>query len=1309
MGTSCGSDGAGIGGGNGGDGSRTTTVTITGGYITASSSSGDCIGSGSGGAAVSVTITGGYFADSSYSESAVYGCTVADGRVVYANTDAGTSSKYPCHVSYETATLNSDGVYEISNAGQLFWFAALVSGDTTQEGITAANTGASAVLTADITIPDRYEWTPIGTKAAPYTGTFDGNGKTISGMSIETASTYMGLFGYVSAGTIKDLTVSGAISVSGNSLYAGGIVGTVSNGTLSNLTSNVSVTAYDGKKGTFGGVAATVEGGSTMELCTNNGNVTASGVLDCVGGLVGYMNSATITNCANYGTVDTSGGTAAASSAASAGIYTGGIVSYINHDSAKVTNCVNVGTITGVNSGSIVSYTGAIVGRINEHVGAVTNCYYLSSEGSTLAGVGGNGSGVTTYTTAKTAAEFASGEVAYLLQNGQTSQIILVWGQDLTGQTQTTDDDAYPVLNNMDEFTLRVVQLSFYYLVNDSADTQPFADGYTNYACALASYPSESNATYAYYVYDGSDYFSISTARAFGDDEKIYVVATYTVSRTLDSNVTSSNTSTGAARGDSYSTTLTAANGYSIGSVSVSMGGTDITASAYDSATGAVSISSVTGAIEITATATVGYTLRAAVSDSGPFNPGDTVTVKIYASAGTEAEVGSFQFTLDYDANALTLGSLAVTENLVSGASPNVTFSNDGAALSCTIGGSYTLTVSDTPVLLATATFTVNTGVSTGDTATISLTNAEVNKSATDASGTVTVEDAEVSFANITVTFQAGTGTSMTQQTAYAKYNLAGLYSDEARTTALTAETISGWVSAQTGYRLATEALWSDGTNATYTSASVLQQTFTQNVTLTAQAVQQYTVTFAAGANGSLIGDTTLTVDTGTTLTEVDVPTPIPNAGYVFDSWDTTPTIAPITADTTFTASFVDGTYSLTFPSVTGVTFIRQSEGNTVTHNTNMTFTIEASGVDVDAVYYTVANSGNGAVSITADGQGIYVVPGEAITGDVSITITATDLYTVTFAAGSNGSVGGTTSFNVRSGETLTAADLAAVTTTPEAGYVFYEWQDSSGTAVTPTEVEITGNTTFTAVFVDGTYAVTIPETIAVISGVDSGMATHDMNIVFTWDADTTSGKIVTGASYLIDGVDKGTLWADANGYYTIPGDAITGAVEISVTTVDGTLSFITKDSYMALADNTQILLIKTDKLDNGTYDRRDDGSVLYYSSAYGGYVYIVPDTETAEMAAANLALLSGVTGIDIGYSGDLNGDGAATTVDAMIVNDILHDLRESTSMLQYLEADVTGNGTVDTTDILWIQQKAVGLTPSATDATATGNEGENV
>ncbi len=326
---------------------------------------------------------------------------------------------------YEPAEQNSDGVYEIGNAGQLFWFAALVNGDTEQEGITAADTTASAVLTADIDLDGR-EWSPIGTNDAPYSGTFDGGGFEISGLSITVTADYVGLFGYVTAGTIKDLSVSGDISVSGDVVYAGGIVGTVYNGVLSHLTSVVNVTAESTAKGTVGGVAATAEGtgktvGSIVESCVNYGQVRASGVLDCVGGIVGYMNAATITNCANIGKVDTTGGTAKASG----GIYTGGIVSYCNNRNSVIKNCHNYGKISDASDNtSDTCYTGAIIGRINTYVEEVENCYYLSS--SADAGCGANGSGVDIDITAKTADEFTDGTVKALLVGTQSEA---VWQQ----------------------------------------------------------------------------------------------------------------------------------------------------------------------------------------------------------------------------------------------------------------------------------------------------------------------------------------------------------------------------------------------------------------------------------------------------------------------------------------------------------------------------------------------------------------------------------------------------------------------------------------------------------------------------------------------------------------------------------------------------------------------------------------------------------------------------------------------------------------------------------------------------------------
>ena len=87
---------------------------------------------------------------------------------------------------------SKDAVYEISNAGQLYWFAGLVNG--TLSGV-EQNTSANAVLTADIVVnknvlkPDGTvnegtfkEWTPIATSASPYTGIFDGQNHTISGL-----------------------------------------------------------------------------------------------------------------------------------------------------------------------------------------------------------------------------------------------------------------------------------------------------------------------------------------------------------------------------------------------------------------------------------------------------------------------------------------------------------------------------------------------------------------------------------------------------------------------------------------------------------------------------------------------------------------------------------------------------------------------------------------------------------------------------------------------------------------------------------------------------------------------------------------------------------------------------------------------------------------------------------------------------------------------------------------------------------------------------------------------------------------------
>lgn len=104
-------------------------------------------------------------------------------------------------------------------------------------------------------------------------------------------------------------------------------------------------------------------------------------------------------------------------------------------------------------------------------------------------------------------------------------------------------------------------------------------------------------------------------------------------------NVTSSNTSANAKEGDSFSTTLTANSGYELGDVVVTMGGLDVTSSAYSN--GVVSISSVTGNIVITATATevqVSYTNQLPIStdSSGAVYNGTGYKADTYLSSGVD-------------------------------------------------------------------------------------------------------------------------------------------------------------------------------------------------------------------------------------------------------------------------------------------------------------------------------------------------------------------------------------------------------------------------------------------------------------------------------------------------------------------------------------------------------------------------------------------------------------------------------------------------------------------------------------------------
>ena len=179
-----------------------------------------------------------------------------------------------------------EAVYTISTAEDLAELAENCSLDTWSEGITVS-------LENDIDLSGSG-FTSIPT----FAGTFEGNGYTISGISLTDAQTPAGgLFGIVQAGAlIRDLTVEGSVEPDGDALYTGGIAG-INYGTIENCSFEGTVR---GEEDT-GGIAGYNASSGTIRNCSVSGWVSGSSM---TGGIAGY-NTGTLTGCSNAASVNT--------------------------------------------------------------------------------------------------------------------------------------------------------------------------------------------------------------------------------------------------------------------------------------------------------------------------------------------------------------------------------------------------------------------------------------------------------------------------------------------------------------------------------------------------------------------------------------------------------------------------------------------------------------------------------------------------------------------------------------------------------------------------------------------------------------------------------------------------------------------------------------------------------------------------------------------------------------------------------------------------------------------------------------------
>ena len=297
--------------------------------------------------------------------------------------------------------MDDNGVYQISNANELYGFAEIVNKRQDNE---KWNPHANAVLTADITVnkdvlntdgtlntekKDTFvPWTPIGHYDSEgdhhtfaYKGTFDGQNHTISGLycDCDTDQVGVGLFGYaLSLSYVKNVTVADSYFRAGGSV--GGVcgwneycivVGCINKSTVIGTKDYASV----------GGLCGYSDYGN-IEKCSNFGTVIGTGAHSDVGGVCGRNGHRSIVGCYNAGTVTGNGW----------GV--GGVCGSFSQ--GAIIGCHNVGVVTG--SGK---YVGGVYGYKERNIGK--GCYYLDNDA-----VEGNEQ-------ARTADDFKNGTVCDLL------------------------------------------------------------------------------------------------------------------------------------------------------------------------------------------------------------------------------------------------------------------------------------------------------------------------------------------------------------------------------------------------------------------------------------------------------------------------------------------------------------------------------------------------------------------------------------------------------------------------------------------------------------------------------------------------------------------------------------------------------------------------------------------------------------------------------------------------------------------------------------------------------------------------------
>lgn len=288
--------------------------------------------------------------------------------------------------SYTEPAKNGQGVYLISSPDELMWV------DKNAKMTDSAKLLADITINEDVSGSDatsqKYKWTPLGTDSSKYTGTFDGNGHTISGLYINSTAANTGMFGRIgSSAVVKNLTLADSV-IRSTKNYTGAITGYIDDAaSVTNCHTKNSVQITAAKY--TGGITGYQDDTSTLTRCSNAAEVTGA---NNVGGISGYnwsKSSASLTDSYNRGSVSGSnlvGGICAQ-------IYIGGTVSDVYNlgtvqatgtagtpTAGGITGVFRWGTIKSAYNAGIVKATakGGVAGRLEASSSSrtVQNVFY---------------------------------------------------------------------------------------------------------------------------------------------------------------------------------------------------------------------------------------------------------------------------------------------------------------------------------------------------------------------------------------------------------------------------------------------------------------------------------------------------------------------------------------------------------------------------------------------------------------------------------------------------------------------------------------------------------------------------------------------------------------------------------------------------------------------------------------------------------------------------------------------------------------------------------------------------------------------